>query len=239
MRTLPAGRRRGTLAGAASIADQPVRREVEKEVACSQGRASQEGTRRPGAKTEGASAAAGSARSERRAAERGHLLRHWRALVLRTLLWLVPEEAIEFDLAHFNRLELTPSGVARLVEPIKPGTGLAGGLTYAGAAGTRLLLRTPEGETLRPRIAPELRHGALLRLVLDTKPQTGDEEALRWAVAHASGQLPHHRAQRATSLSARLRIVAIARCARRSRVRRDSPHAGMIAALAPQIAESA
>ena len=87
MRTLPAGRRRGTLAGAASIADQPVRREVGKEAACSQGRASQEGTRRPGAKTEGASAAAGSTRSERRAAERGHLLRHWRALVLRTLLW--------------------------------------------------------------------------------------------------------------------------------------------------------
>jgi coproporphyrinogen III oxidase-like Fe-S oxidoreductase len=106
---------------------------------------------------------------------------------IRSLLWLVPEEAIEFDLAHFDQLELTPSGVARLVEAIRPGTALANQHTFEGTEGTRLLVRTPEGETLRLRIAPELREGGPLRLVLDRKPRTGDEDALRRAVAQLSG----------------------------------------------------
>jgi hypothetical protein len=108
---------------------------------------------------------------------------------IRTLLWLVPEEAIEFDLAHFNQLELSPSGVAELIDPIKPGTGLAGGHTFEGADGTRLLLRTPAGETLRLRIAPELTDGAPLRLVLDNVPSTGEDATLRQAVAQLRGVL--------------------------------------------------
>jgi coproporphyrinogen III oxidase-like Fe-S oxidoreductase len=108
---------------------------------------------------------------------------------IRSLLWLVPEEAIEFDLAHFNQLELSPAGVAELINPIKPGTGLAGGHIFEGADGTRLLLRTPTGETLRLRIAPELSDGAPLRLVLDAGPRTGEGVALRQAVAQLRGVL--------------------------------------------------
>jgi len=108
---------------------------------------------------------------------------------IRSLLWLVPEEAIEFDLAHFNQLELSPSGVAELVDPIKPGTGFAGGHTFEGAEGTRLLLRTPTGETLRLRVAPELAEGAPLRLVLDAAPSSGDATGLRQAVAQLRGVL--------------------------------------------------
>jgi coproporphyrinogen III oxidase-like Fe-S oxidoreductase len=108
---------------------------------------------------------------------------------IRSLLWLVPEESIEFDLAHFNQLELSPAGVAELIDPIKPGTGLAGGHTFEGAAGTRLLIRTPAGETLRLRIAPELTEGAPLRLVLDSLPSAGEDTALRQAVAQLRGVL--------------------------------------------------
>jgi hypothetical protein len=114
---------------------------------------------------------------------------------IRSLLWLVPEEAIEFDLGHFDQLELTPSGVARLVEAIKPGTALADDHTFEGAEGTRLLVRTPDGETLRLRIAPELRDGGPLRLVLDRKPRTGDEQALRRAVAKLCGVVTHQHRQ--------------------------------------------
>jgi coproporphyrinogen III oxidase-like Fe-S oxidoreductase len=109
---------------------------------------------------------------------------------IRSLLWLVPEEAIEFDLAHFNQLELSPSGIAELVDPLKPGTGLAGGHTFAGTDGTRLLLRTPLGETLRLRIAPALTEGSQLRLVLESMPNAGeDDTALRAAVAQLRGVL--------------------------------------------------
>jgi coproporphyrinogen III oxidase-like Fe-S oxidoreductase len=101
---------------------------------------------------------------------------------IRSLLWLVPEEAIEFDLAHFDQLELSPAGVARLVDAIQPGTVLAGGHTFAGRDGTRLLVRTPDGVMLRLRVAPELKAGDTLRLILDSAPRPGDVEALRHAV---------------------------------------------------------
>jgi coproporphyrinogen III oxidase-like Fe-S oxidoreductase len=104
---------------------------------------------------------------------------------LRSLLWLVPQEAVEFDLAQVDDLQLSPSGVARLLEPIEPGTTLAGGHTFAGADGARLLVRTPEGETIRLRVAPALSEGGPLRLVLEAAPKTGDIDALR----HAVGQL--------------------------------------------------
>jgi coproporphyrinogen III oxidase-like Fe-S oxidoreductase len=109
---------------------------------------------------------------------------------IRSLLWLVPEEAIEFDLAHFDQLELSPSGIDELIHPLKAGTGLAGGHTFEGADGTRLLLRTPLGETLRLRIAPALIEGSQLRLILDSMPNAGeDDTALRAAVAQLRGVL--------------------------------------------------
>lgn len=121
---------------------------------------------------------------------------------IRSLLWLVPEEAIEFDLAHFAQLELSPAGVAQLVQPIKPGTSLAGGHTFEGADGTRLIVRTPAGERLRLRIAPELADGTPLRLVLDGAPTAGDVATLRQAVAQLRNVLTHRHRQLARHPSA-------------------------------------
>ena len=123
---------------------------------------------------------------------------------IRSLLWLVPEEAIEFELAHFDQLELTPSGVARLVERIQPGTALAGGHTFEGADGTRLLLRTPEGEMLRLRIAPQLRDDAALRLVFERHPGTDDDETLRRAVAQLRAVLTQRHRHLAAGATSRM-----------------------------------
>lgn len=111
---------------------------------------------------------------------------------IRSLLWLVPQEAIEFDLAHFDELELSPSGVTRLVSQIEPGTSLAGGHSFAGVDGSRLLLRTPDGATLRLRIAPGLADDAPLRLVLETPPGPNNADALRRAVGQLRGVLTYH-----------------------------------------------
>ncbi len=101
---------------------------------------------------------------------------------VRALLWLVPEEDIEFDLAHFDQLDLSPAGVAALLASIGSGTDLSGGYTITGVDGSRVLLRTPRGQTLRLRIAPPLAERASLRLVLETPPDAGDVEPLRRAV---------------------------------------------------------
>jgi hypothetical protein len=102
---------------------------------------------------------------------------------IHTLLWLVPEQAIEFDLAHFAELELTPRGVELLAEGLRPGTQLAGGHCYGGTEGLCLLITTPHGETLRLRIAPALSDEAPLRLVLETTPRNPADENLRRAVS--------------------------------------------------------
>lgn len=115
---------------------------------------------------------------------------------IRTLLWLVPQEAIEFDLAHFDELELSPDGVARLVQPIRVGTSLAGGHTFAGSEGTRVLMRTPHGETLRLRVAPALSEDAPLRLVLENPPPSGDADTLRQAVGQLRGVLTRQHRKR-------------------------------------------
>ncbi|MCC6848781.1 MAG: radical SAM protein [Deltaproteobacteria bacterium] len=115
---------------------------------------------------------------------------------VRTLLWLVPEENIEFDLAHFDQLDLSPRGVEALSASIAPGAALAGEYTLDGVDGGRLLLRRPGGRTLRMRIAPPLTERGPLRLVLETPPDGEDVEALRRAVNRLRTFLTdrHHRA---------------------------------------------
>jgi len=115
---------------------------------------------------------------------------------LRSLLWLVPEEALEFELGHFEQLDLSPASVAQLAAPIKPGTRLAGGHTFEGTDAIRLLLRTPEGQLLRMRVAPGLTDAYPVRLVIEDTPVTRDLEGLRKAVGQLRGLLTfHHRRQ--------------------------------------------
>jgi coproporphyrinogen III oxidase-like Fe-S oxidoreductase len=106
-----------------------------------------------------------------------------------SLLWLVPQEAIEFDLAHFDSIELSPRGIGLLAEAIPNGTELAGGHRYVGTDGVCLLLRTPAGETLRLRVAPALAENANLRLVLEAPPKSAPDDSLRLAVAQLRGTL--------------------------------------------------
>jgi coproporphyrinogen III oxidase-like Fe-S oxidoreductase len=101
---------------------------------------------------------------------------------VRTLLWLVPEEDIEFDLAHFDQLDLSPAGVAAFLGSIEFGTDLSGGHTFHGVDGSRILVRTPRGQTLRLRLAPALAERGPLRLVLETPSDADDVEPLRRAV---------------------------------------------------------
>jgi coproporphyrinogen III oxidase-like Fe-S oxidoreductase len=116
---------------------------------------------------------------------------------IRSLLWLVPQEALEVELAHFDELDLTPSGIGRLAAAIEPGTALAGGHRFAGADDDRLLLRTPANEMLRLRLAPALEEDGLLRLVLDAAPHSGDSKILRRAVGQLRTLLTdHHRKSR-------------------------------------------
>jgi coproporphyrinogen III oxidase-like Fe-S oxidoreductase len=121
---------------------------------------------------------------------------------IRSLLWLVPEEAIEFDLAHFSQLDLSPAGVAQLVAQIKPGARLAGGHTFEGTDASCLLLRTSAGQILRLRVAPGLTDAHPVRLVLESSPATEDMNSLRRTAGHLRGLLAVHHHQQSRHPSA-------------------------------------
>ena len=93
--------------------------------------------------------------------------------------------------------------LTQIVEPIKPGTILASGHTFEGTDGTRVLLRTPDGETLRLRLAPELKEGDPLRLIIEGAPQRSDVEALRHAVAQLRGVLTQRHRKLTSRVAAR------------------------------------
>jgi coproporphyrinogen III oxidase-like Fe-S oxidoreductase len=106
-----------------------------------------------------------------------------------TLLWLVPQEAIEFDLARIDDLQLSAAGLERLVAPLQRGTRLAGGHTFDGVEDGRVLVRTPLGEVLRLRVAPALTDAGPLRLVLEQTPRAANTDDLRRAVSQLRGVL--------------------------------------------------
>ena len=130
---------------------------------------------------------------------------------MRSLLWLVPDEALDFELAHYAGLELSPSGVARLVAPLKPGTRLAGGYTFAGADGIFLLLRTPEDQTLRVRVAAGLTDEFPLRFVAGDIANTRDVASLRRAVGQLRGLVTYYHRQQAKPPSSRRAGTALER----------------------------
>jgi coproporphyrinogen III oxidase-like Fe-S oxidoreductase len=106
-----------------------------------------------------------------------------------TLLWLVPQEAIEFDLARLDDLQLSAEGLERLTASIRRGTRLADGHVFDGTEEGHVRVRTPEGEVLRLRVAPALTDAGPLRLILDATPRTADTEGLRRAVSRLRGVL--------------------------------------------------
>ncbi len=110
---------------------------------------------------------------------------------IHTLLWLVPQQAIEFDLARFDDLQLSAAGIERLTASLQRGMQLAGGHTFEGAEEGRLLLRTPAGEVLRLRVAPALTDTGPLRLVLEQTPRSANTDDLRRAVGQLRGVLSH------------------------------------------------
>lgn len=94
------------------------------------------------------------------------------------LLWLVPEPALEFEIARRCRLDVRPDGVLRLAEDLAPGTPLHGQHAFGGVDEGKIIIHTPDRVRMRFRVAPGLGEGAGLRLVLESAPP-GDAQARR------------------------------------------------------------
>jgi coproporphyrinogen III oxidase-like Fe-S oxidoreductase len=93
----------------------------------------------------------------------------------RALLWLVPDAALENEIARRQGLDVSDDGVRMLVGDVAPGTSLAGGWRMVGIEDARIVLSGPGGGRVPVRVAPRL-EGRGLRLVPEAAPPS-DEPA--------------------------------------------------------------
>ncbi|MBO6937743.1 MAG: radical SAM protein [Deltaproteobacteria bacterium] len=98
------------------------------------------------------------------------------------LLWLVPDDALEFEVARRQGLDLSEEGLDHLVR-LSPDTALAAPFRYAGRERQRLIVRSDRGSH-QLRIAPDLDPSKRLRLVLEgSLPQEEQRAPLKRSIA--------------------------------------------------------
>lgn len=89
----------------------------------------------------------------------------------RALLWLVPEPALEHEIARHRGLDVSDAGVRSLVAELNGPRALAGGWRFGGVRDARILLEAEGQETVPVRVAPSV-EGRGLRLVSErTAPE--------------------------------------------------------------------
>ena len=90
---------------------------------------------------------------------------------LRRLLWLVPDRHLEHEVGRRQGLDLTPDGVARLLQVMEVGQSLHANHSFAGLdRDGRVTIMCPDRTQMRFRVAPGLSDGEGVRLVLESTP---------------------------------------------------------------------
>ncbi|MCB9781235.1 MAG: radical SAM protein [Alphaproteobacteria bacterium] len=104
-----------------------------------------------------------------------------RAARIRALLWLVPEERLEWELARRVGLDLSPDGLAERLSPLGPGAEVEG-WTLTGTSASHLHL-SRDGLALRLRVRPDADGGPPRLVVADPVPQDAHAVATLRAAA--------------------------------------------------------
>lgn len=103
-----------------------------------------------------------------------------------SLLWLVPDKYLEHEIARRQQLNLNPDGIADLLLELEVGRGLAGHHSFGGVDEEgRVHIITPSRVAMKFRVAPGLKEGEGLRMVLESKPPADAEERKALIVAMA------------------------------------------------------
>jgi len=99
----------------------------------------------------------------------------------RTLLWLVPDAQLEYEIGRIEGLDLSGEGLEAMFSVLPQGTKLSSGYSFAGVGGGRLHL-AGEGHRIRLRLAPALQANGSLRLIVETPPPAAAAPHLGTAV---------------------------------------------------------
>ena len=104
----------------------------------------------------------------------------------RALLWLVEDEHLEHEISKHMALDLSTSGMAKLLSPLPLQTKLSGGAVLAAVSHGHVHLRLPGQEIHKVRITPPLDNESPPGVVILTAPE---DEAGRTQLLQAVQQL--------------------------------------------------
>ena len=88
----------------------------------------------------------------------------------RSLLWLVPDENLEFELARRWRIPLQRGGLERLLQPIQLGQAITPKLSLHQLHDRKIVLRSADQQQYAFRVAPGWSENDHLRLVMLSQP---------------------------------------------------------------------
>jgi len=106
---------------------------------------------------------------------------------IKTLLWLVPERFLEYELARRAGLDLSAVGVRGLLRGLQSGAELGPGVRLHGVAENGRVELDQQTGRIQMRVAPPLVDGAGARLVVEKAPSL--DAASRAALSRAIGRL--------------------------------------------------
>jgi hypothetical protein len=106
---------------------------------------------------------------------------------IKTLLWLVPEKFLEYELARRAGLDLSAAGVRDLLHGLESGVQLGPGVRLHGVAPDGRVELDQGTARVRLRVAPPLEDGAGARMVVERAPALDPDS--RAALGRAIGRL--------------------------------------------------
>ena len=104
----------------------------------------------------------------------------------KTLLWLVPDAMLEYEVGRIQGIDLTHDGVTTVFRDIPIGTEIAPGFRFWGVREGRIVLKGDDYK-IKLRLAPPLTSGKPLRIVVETPPPPQAIPSLTLAVKKLRG----------------------------------------------------
>jgi len=104
----------------------------------------------------------------------------------RTLLWLVPDPMLEYEVGRIQGIDLTHDGITTVYRDIPIGRELAPGYRFWGVREGRIVLKGTDHK-IKLRLAPPLQMGKPLRIVVETPPPPDAVKSLTEAVKRLRG----------------------------------------------------
>jgi len=127
-----------------------------------------------------------------------------------SLAWLLPDAAIETEIARYRNVKLDAPAIERWVSPLGTGDSVGDGFTLVGVESAALVVQDAAGRRLRFRVSPSLRSLRGLELVAEDDDHPGVRRRLTALIRRNGGDSAGIRSRRLERVEGQLAEVLVA-----------------------------